>query len=110
MQYVFVGTESFIGAIKLHRFGQVVELPAELAGGAQIGGCPIVSKPAFDSVRFTAEDLQRYTDVGSHAGATPEFLEKKHRAILAFQAEAVQVRADRATVKPAVEVIDVVQQ
>lgn len=83
MIYRFIGTETEIaGVCTLTRFGQSVDLDPELAAEAVEGGAPILPEALFSSVGFTAGELDRFAEIGSHFDAPAEFLAKKKAALL----------------------------
>lgn len=83
MTYRFVGTETEIaGVCKLTRFGQSVDLDPKLAADAVEGGAAILPEAMFSSVGFTAGELERFAEIGSHFDAPADFLAKKRAALL----------------------------
>ena len=83
MTFRFIGTELEIGGVgKFTRFGERVELDADLAADAVDGGAAILPDALFASVGFTPAELERYAEIGSHFDAPPEFLAKKKAALL----------------------------
>lgn len=76
MKYRFAGHEAEIaGVARMDRFGQVVELPAGME--AEAAAALLVPEEKFLGFGFTEDELARYQMPGSHAGAAPEFVEKK---------------------------------
>lgn len=86
MKYVYIGTESDIGAIQLRSFGQHVELDPETAREAIAGGCPILPVEEFDAIGFDAEEIKAFAKPGPRAGAPDAFHEKHHAAMLRVHA------------------------
>lgn len=82
MTFVFLGAYSeVLGAnLKLTRFGQRVDLPAEIADDTRRdGGLICIPAEAFDALGFTQAELDAYPTPASHANA--EFQDKKRRAL-----------------------------
>lgn len=57
-RFVGLGTESFIGAMQMNRFGARFRIEEELAEMAQRGGTPLVVEEQFASHGFTDNDLK----------------------------------------------------
>lgn len=84
--YHFVGSYCEIGGgrIKLDRFGQRVELPAELAENVVKGGGAILPEEDFAKFGFTEQELSLYAYPGQWSDAPEAFTRKQKAAHLAF--------------------------
>src|SRR5690349_17634485 len=77
MTYVFIGAFSQApdSNIKLTRFGQRVELPADIAADTtHPRGLPCIPAEAFDKLGFTEAELKKYGVSDTHEKAPAEFL------------------------------------
>lgn len=85
MKMVFLGTETDIGGYPaLRNFGQVIELPDQLAKEAVLGGAALIPVDQFDAVGFTEQELRKFATPGARRQATEEFAHKQHAALLAL--------------------------
>ncbi|GAC1496107.1 MAG: hypothetical protein NVS1B6_00910 [Steroidobacteraceae bacterium] len=66
-------------------FGQLVEMPRELAERVAADNVHLIPAEHFDAVGFTARELAAHGDVVTHVDASREFLEKKDKAIRAWR-------------------------
>jgi hypothetical protein len=82
--YRYCGSQSFIGDLKLDKFGQSVEFDDAAAKNAILGGAAIV--PATDPLwkEFTDEELRKFSNPLSHRQAPAVFLQKKKMALGAY--------------------------
>jgi len=79
--YRFVGSYQHIfdTPFELKRFGQLIEMPDDLARKSVSDGAQLIPPADFDAIGFTAEELKRGVD-------TPELAAKKRQAWAALQA------------------------
>jgi hypothetical protein len=89
-EYVFVGTHSYVGTIELSRFGQRVELPDGVARTAIAGGCALLPAEEFETIGFTAEEVERHPYPGDWESAPAELIAKRcaaHAAVARIREE-----------------------
>jgi hypothetical protein len=87
--YRFVGTRAEIhntppggkeqGYI-LTRFGQLVELPDDLAKHAIAEGVALIKPSDFDEIGFTPDELKKFANPDTHVRATDSFKAKKRQS------------------------------
>lgn len=87
MTYRFLGFDSDVGEHALRLFGQRVEMDDDLATEAVAGGCALLPEADFAACGFTASELAAHQNIGTHAEASQEFRDKKHRALLMLAAK-----------------------
>lgn len=80
-KYNFVGVSCEIGASRLERFGQPIELTQGDALNAIEGGAAIVPAADFMDCGFTAEELSSYAYIGQRSQAPEAFQAKVRRAV-----------------------------
>jgi multidrug resistance efflux pump len=73
--------------LSVQRFGQAQTLDDAAAKMAAKNRSTFLSAEAFNAIGFTVDELRRYASISSHGNASPEFLDKKDRAIEAAKAE-----------------------
>jgi hypothetical protein len=81
-QYRFVGTscEIWDTPYKFTRFGQLVDMPDDLAKSAIASGAALMPASDFDALGFAPDELKKYAKVPSHAKAPASFLSKRDAA------------------------------
>ena len=94
MQVRFVGTtfeiwdslETYKVRIPVFtRFGQLAELPDDLAQRLLDEGAPFIKASEFDQFKFTVDELKKYSTVASHSKAPAEFKTKRDASWKYFQ-------------------------
>jgi hypothetical protein len=80
----FIGNKADVGGTKLTRFGQVFQLPDDVA--AELVTNPAAKLPAlpdtdFSMIGFTSRELELYQFPSAHADAPEAFLNKKRAAL-----------------------------
>lgn len=61
-------------------FGQLAEIPADVAKAAQLGRIPLIPVEDFERIGFTPDELKRYQRFESHDAATEAFIQKRSQA------------------------------
>jgi hypothetical protein len=81
-KYVFVGThcEIYDTPYKFSRFGQLAEVPDDVAKAAIASGAALLPQADFDKLGFNSDELKKFKDVVSHSKAPKEFIEKRDAA------------------------------
>lgn len=68
MQYRFLGIAAVIDPhIELGQFGQLVDIPQDVAEDAIRGGCALLPDAVTKEIGFTEAEWVRYGNVGDHA-------------------------------------------
>jgi hypothetical protein len=67
------------------RFGQLAELPDDLAQRLLDEGAPFLKASDFDQRNFTVDELKKFSTVASHGKAPAEFIVKRDAAWKQFQ-------------------------
>ena len=88
-RYVGGGKAQILGqnAIEFTTYGQLVELPGDIADLCILGHIPILPVEEFDQIGHTDEELSKFSQLHTHANAPAEFLEKRKKAWAAHQAK-----------------------
>lgn len=82
-KYRYVGgaeAEIWDSGFKFTKFGQLVEMPDDMAAIAKAGKISIIPAEEFDKLGFTPEDLKKFTRFESHRSAPIDFIEKRNQA------------------------------
>ncbi len=100
--YRYVGgapAEIMDSPYKFTRYGQLVEMPDELAEHAIAHRVPLVPVPVWESVSVTDSEVKRHSRFETHVQASPEFISKRDalwRKFVEFHAEVLDKRVKAA--------------
>jgi len=91
--YRFIGSHCEIWDTKyvFTRFGQLVEIPDDLAQDAIAHGAALVPAKTFDALSFTPDELKKFGKTGLHAKAPADFLTKRDAAWMKLREPAIPV-------------------